>query len=254
MSRFLSLAALILALLAAPLMAAPDTPAAPDAALRADLHCAAAFAIAASEQARGSGAAMALPPLAVRGKRFFAETGTRAVEQGGMTPEAVRDLLVAEVAAMQRRAAADPANSQPANSQSANSQSANSQSANSQPDRELVAEVKPCLVRLDAVVPPLKTPDLAQCAAILTLAWEEERAKGPDSAAARDLQTLAQVLGTRARDGFMAGGKSGNAADAAVEAARDTMRAEAANTPGGVDNYDIAHCYDLAAPDAKSHY
>ena len=239
MSRFLSLAALILALLAAPLMAAPDTPAAPDAALRADLHCAAAFAIAASEQARGSGAAMALPPLAVRGKRFFAETGTRAVEQGGMTPEAVRDLLVAEVAAMQRRAAADPANSQPANSQA---------------DRELVAEVKPCLVRLDAVVPPLKTPDLAQCAAILTLAWEEERAKGPDSAAARDLQTLAQVLGTRARDGFMAGGKSGNAADAAVEAARDTMRAEAANTPGGVDNYDIAHCYDLAAPDAKSHY
>ncbi len=229
MSRFLSLAALILALLAAPLMAAPDAPAAPDAALRADLHCAAAFAIAASEQARGSGAAMALPPLAVRGKRFFAETGTRAVEQGGMTPEAVRDLLVADVAAMQRRAAADP-------------------------DRELAAEVKPCLVRLDAVVPPLKTPDLAQCAAILTLAWEEERAKGPDSAAARDLRTLAQVLGTRARDGFMAGGKSGNAADAAVEAARDTMRAEAANTPGGVDNYDIAHCYDLAAPDAKSHY
>ena len=234
MSRILSIAALILALLAAPLMAAPAAPGAPDAALRADLHCAAAFAIAASEQARGSGAAMALPPLAVRGKRFFAETGARAVEQGGMTQEAVRDLLVAEVTAMQRRAAADP--------------------ANPQPDRELAAEVKPCLARLDAVVPPLKTPDLAQCAAILTLAWEEERARGPDSAAARDLQTLAQVLGTRARGSFIAGGASGDAADAAVEAAHDTMRAEAANTPGGVGNYDIAHCYDLAAPDAKSHY
>ncbi len=230
MLRFLSAAALILALVTAPLAAAPPTAAAaPDTALRADLHCAAAFAIAASEQARGSAAALALPPMAVRGKRFFADVGARAVEQGGMTQAAVRDLLVAEVTGMQRRAAADP-------------------------DRELAAEVRPCLARLDAAVPPLQTPDLAQCAAILTLAWEEERAKGPDSAAARDLQTLAQVLIARARNGFIAGGKSGDSADAAIEAARDAIRREAADRPGGVDNYDIAHCYDLGAPDAKSHY
>lgn len=229
MLRFLSAAALILALVTSPLAAAPQAPAAPDAALKADLHCAAAFAIAASEQARGSAAALALPPMAVRGKRFFADVGARAVEQGGMTQTAVRDLLVAEVADMQRRAAADP-------------------------DKELAAEVKPCLARLDAAVPPLQTPDLAQCAAILTLAWEEERSKGPDSAAARDLQTLAQVLTTRARDARIAAGKTGDQADAAVEAARDAMRAEAANHPDGVNNYDIAHCYDLAAPNAKSHY
>ena len=232
MLRFLPAAVLTLALVTSPVTAAPEAPeapAAPDAALLADLHCAAAFAIAASEQVRGSAAALALPPLAVRGKRFFADVGTRAVEQSGMTQEAVRDLLVAEVTAMQRRAATDP-------------------------NRELVAEVRPCLARLDAAVPPLQTPDLAQCAAILTLAWEEERAKGPDGAAARDLQTLAQVLTSRARDGFIASGKSGDGADAAVEAARDAMRSEAANRPGGVNNYDIAHCYDLAAPDAKSHY
>lgn len=234
MLRILPAAALILALVTSPLVAAPVTSVAtatavPDAALRADLHCAAAFAIAASEQARGSGAALALPPMAVRGKRFFADVGARAGEQGGMTQAAVRDLLVAEVTDMQRRGAADP-------------------------DHELAAEVKPCLARLDAAVPPLQTPDLAQCAAILTLAWEEERAKGPDGPAARDLQTLAQVLSTRAREGFIAAGKSGDGADAAVEAARDAMRAEAASRPGGVDNYDIAHCYDLAAPDAKSHY
>lgn len=229
MLRFRSAAALILALVTSPVTAAPEAPAAPDAALRADLHCAAAFAIAASEQARGSAAALGLPPLAVRGKRFFADVGARAVEQGGMTQVAVRDLLVGEVREMQRRAAADP-------------------------DKELAAEVKPCLARLDAAVPPLQTPDLAQCAAILTLAWEEERAKGPDSAAARDLQTLAQVLTTRARDAWIAAGKTGDQADAAVEAARDAMRAEAANRPDGVNNYDIAHCYDLAAPDAKSHY
>lgn len=229
MLRFLSAAALILALVTSPVTAAPDVPTLPDVALRADLHCAAAIAIAASEQARGSAAALALPPLAVRGKRFFADVGARAVEQGGMTEAAVRDLLVGEVREMQRRAAADP-------------------------DRELTAEVRPCLARLDAAVPPLQVPDLAQCAAILTLAWEEERAKGADSAAARDLQTLAQVLTARARDAFITGGKSGDGADAAVEAARDAMRAEAANRPGGVQNYDIAHCYDLAAPDAKSHY
>lgn len=233
MLRFLSAAALVLALITSPLAAAapgsmPNAAPLPDAALRADLHCAAAFAIAASEQARGSAAALALPPLAVRGKRFFAEAGARAVEQGGLTQEAVRDLLMADVTEMQRRAAADP-------------------------DRELAAAVKPCLARLDAVVPPLQAPDLAQCAAILTLAWEEERAKGAE-AAARDLQTLAQVLTTRARAGVIAAGGSGDAADAAVETAREAMRAEAANRPGGVGNYDIARCYDLAAPDAKSHY
>lgn len=230
MLRILLAAALILALPAAPLVAAPPVgPTTPDAVLQADLHCAAAFAIAASEQTRGSAAALALPPLAVRGKRFFADVGARAVEQGGMTQAAVRDLLVAEVTAMQRRAAANP-------------------------DTQLAAEVRPCLARLDAAVPPLQTPDLAQCAAILTLAWEEERARGPQGTAVRDLQTLAQVLTTRARAGFIAGGQSSDNADAAVLAARDAIRTEAASRPGGVDNYDIAHCYELAAPDAKSHY
>jgi hypothetical protein len=135
MLRFHFAAAPILALVTAPLVAAPTaTPVLPDAALRADLHCAAAFALAASAQARGSAAALALPPLAVRGKRFFADVGAGAVEQGGMTQEAVRDLLVAEVTAIQRRVAADP-------------------------DRELVAEVRPCLARLDAALPDTKSHD-----------------------------------------------------------------------------------------------
>jgi hypothetical protein len=229
MLRFLSAAALILALIASPVMAAPSPTSALAPELQADLHCAAVFAIAATEQMRGSAAASKLPPLVIRGKHFFIDAGTRAVEQGGLTQEAVRDLLTADVAAMQRRAAAEP-------------------------DRSLVGEVTPCLPRLDARIPPLQTPDLAQCAAIMTLAWEEERAKQAESFAARDFQTLAQVLTSRARDALIAAGKTGDQADAAVEAARDAMRAEAANRPDGVNNYDIAHCYDLAAPDAKSHY
>lgn len=237
MLRNLLALSLITALVAAPLpIAAAETAATapqPRSALtaeqRADLHCAAAFAVAASEQQRGTAAALALPPMAVRGKRFFADMGERVLRETGLTRDAVRDLLVADVAAMQRRATVDP-------------------------DGELTAEVKPCLARLDAAVPPLQVPDLAQCAAILGLAYEEERARGSQSPAARDLQTLAQVLASRARTAAIAGGASGDGADAALEQARAAMRSEAQSRPGGVDNYAIAHCYDLAAPDAKSHY
>jgi len=213
-----------------PLHAGPSAPG-PElrAELRAELHCAAAFAIAASEQARGSVAALALPPMAVRGKRYFADVGERAVSRGGMSREAVQALLTADVIEMQRRAAADP-------------------------DRQLAVEVKPCLARLDAAVPPLKVPDLAQCAAIMGLAHAEERARDPQSAAARDLQTLAQVLASRARTAFMSGGATGDSADAALAGAREAMQREAQDQPGGINNYAIVHCYDLAAPDAKSHY
>lgn len=219
----------LLAMALSPLNAAPAAPAAPDPELRAELHCAAAFAIAASEQARGSAVALALPPLKVRGKRYFADVGERAVGTGGLSREAVQALLTDDVIQMQRRAAADP-------------------------DKTLAAEVKPCLARLDAAVPPLKVPDLAQCAAIMGLAHEEERARDPQSPAARDLQTLAQVLGSRARTALLTGGLGGDSADAALAEAREAMRREAQDQPGGIDTYAIAHCYDLAAPDAKSHY
>ncbi|MFM9935555.1 MAG: hypothetical protein ACKVOL_05080 [Novosphingobium sp.] len=228
---------LIASLVAAPLQMAAAEPAATSrqplpaltAELRADLHCAAAFAVAASEQQRGTAAALALPPMAVRGKRYFADVAERVLRKTGLDRDAVRDLLVADVVAMQRRATVDP-------------------------DGELTAEVKPCLARLDAEVPPLQIPDLAQCAAILGLAFEEERLRDPQSPAARDLQTLAQVLASRARTAAIAAGASGDGADAALEQARDAMRSEAQSRPGGVDNYAIAQCYDLAAPDAKSHY
>lgn len=220
----------LLAMALSPLNAAP---AAPDpelrAELRTELHCAAAFAIAASEQARGSAAALTLPPLKVRGKRYFADVGERAVTMGGMSREAVQALLTDDVMQMQRRAAANP-------------------------DQALTNEVKPCLARLDAAVPPLKVPDLAQCAAILGLAHDEERARDPQGAAARDLQTLAQVLASRARTAFLAGGMGGDRADAALAGAREALQREVQAQPDGVDTYAIAHCYNLAAPDAKSHY
>ncbi len=129
MRRFAYLAA-PLALLALPAYAAAtdSTDAlAPD--LRDALHCAAVLALTSAEQQRGNPAARALPALAERGKRFFAIIGARAMDEAALTREAVRDLLAADAAAIQRRAAAEP-------------------------EQTLPAQAQPCLARLDAVVPP----------------------------------------------------------------------------------------------------
>lgn len=194
---------------------------------RRDLQCAATLALAASAQAQGDDAAVAFPPLAARGKRYFADVGTRVSGEAGLTAEQVRDLLSADVIALQK--AADP-------------------------DTALAAALKPCLARLDAEVPPLKTPDLLKCSAILGLAYEEIHAREGLSPAAQDMKTLASVLSAREHEALVAAGKSGDEADAALALAHDAMISEALDGEGGVEKYDIAHCYDLAKPDPKSHY
>lgn len=188
---------------------------------RTDLRCSAAFAIVAMEQAGGD-ALPGWPPLALRGKSFFADTGERVMREGGLARDAVRALIAAEVQALQ--AAPDP-------------------------DAALAALAEPCIARLDATVPPLKQPDLAQCAAILDMAYEEIHAREGMSAAARDLKTLAMVLADRQRKALTAQGATGEAVDRALTQARAAMAAQ-----GVVDQFDIAHCYDLAKPDEKSHY
>jgi hypothetical protein len=196
---------------------------------RAALRCAAAFALAAQAQAQGDAAALALPPLTARGKRYFAIVGDQVVDEAGMTREQVRDLLTADAVAIQQAGARDP-------------------------DGVLSAEVKPCLARLEATVPPLKTPDLLQCSAILSLAFDEVHARDGMSPRAQDLKTLASVLSAREHEALVAAGKSGDEADAALAQAHDAMLKEAFDKAGGVEKYDIDHCYDLAKPEAKSHY
>lgn len=188
---------------------------------RTDLRCSAAFAIVAMEQAGGD-ALPGWPPLALRGKSFFADTGERVMREAGLTRDAVRALIAAEVQALQ--AAPDP-------------------------DAALAALAEPCVARLNATVPPLKQPDLAQCAVILDLAYEEVHAREGMSAAARDLKTLAMVLADRQRKSVTSTGGSSEAADHTLAQARGAMAAE-----GAADQFDIAHCYDLAKPDEKSHY
>ena len=74
-------------------------------------------------------AALALPALAERGKRYFAMIGARAMDEAELTREAVRDVLAADVAEIQRRAAGEP-------------------------DQALPLQAQRCLGRLDEAVPP----------------------------------------------------------------------------------------------------
>lgn len=193
---------------------------------REDLRCAAAFAIVALEQSGGD-ALEGWPPLAVRGKTFFADAGERAMKEGALTREQVRDLIGTQVQALQT--APDP-------------------------DKALSALAGPCLARLDATVPPLVIPTLKQCAAILGLAYAEVHAREGMSTSARDLKTLESVLSSREREAIIASGKSGDEADRVLAEARDAMAAEASDGKAGVNKYDIAHCYELAKPQEKSHY
>ncbi len=196
---------------------------------RTDLRCAAAFAVVATEvrSLAKRSADAGWPPLAARGKRFFADTGTRVMTEAGLTREAVRTALASEVVALQ--SAKDP-------------------------EAALAALAKPCLARLDASVPPLTVPDLNQCAAILTLAADEIHGRDGMTAAAQDLRTLASVLTAREREALIAAGKTGDEADRTVILAREAMAAEAGDDKGGIDKYDVAHCYELARPTEKTHY
>ena len=197
---------------------------------RAALQCAAVFAIVASEQANGAPAALAFPPLAVRGKRYFVEVSTRVVAEAGLTREQVRDLIVADVGTLQKGASADPA------------------------DAALATQMRACVPLLDKAVPPLRAPDLLQCTAILSLAFEEIHGREGMTPAAQDMKTLASVLTAREREALIAAGRSSDQADQAIAEAHDAMLKEAFDEGGGVEKYDIAHCYDLPKPDQKSHY
>ena len=238
LSRLFGLAFLALATAAqAAAPTAPPTPAPDFSRLtedhKASLRCAAAFAVVATEQQRGEKEALAYPPLALRGKEYFVRVAAQVMDQTGLARDVVRGLLVQDVAEMQQQAGAI-----------------------SDPSAEVRLVMRPCLDRLEKIVAPLKTPDLLECSAILTLAAAEVHAREGMSPTASDLTTLATVLTTRAREAQIANGKSGNQADTAVELAREKMAAVTAPgaAGGGADQYDIAHCYDLSKPAAKSHY
>ena len=234
-----ALAALITAPLAA--QSSPATTPAPAASLKlpelnaeqkAQLTCSAVFAIVASDQARGEEAALRFPPLKVRGREYFVRFGAQTIDKTGASREAVKVLLEGEVERLQKLAA-----------------------AMGDPQGTLSRTLQPCLLRLDAEVPPLAKPTLGQCTAILTLAYEEVYAReGIAGGEARDLKILASVVESRERKALTMQGLSGDQIDRKVSEERDRMLKEALETGPGVEKYDLQTCYELAKPEEKSHY
>ncbi|KPL69352.1 hypothetical protein SZ64_15295 [Erythrobacter sp. SG61-1L] len=77
---------------------------------KTSLRCSAAFAIIASEQARGVKSALAYPPLGERGKEFFVRTSARLMGDLKLSREQVQALYMDEVGRLQNESmkAKDP--------------------------------------------------------------------------------------------------------------------------------------------------
>ena len=231
MIRFLAFASLAAAPLAAQPAPPPSLPEL-DAEQKAQLTCSAVFALVSSEQARGEPAALKYPPLKVRGREYFVRFGARTMDATGASRETVKALIESEIARLQQLALAtqDPAGT-------------------------LARAIAPCLPRLEAEVPPLPKPSLAQCTAIMGLAAEEMLARaGLTDPKTKDLKILAAVLEARQRKALQEQGETGDAIDRALAAEHDRMLKEALDTGPGVEKYDLQTCYDFAKPEADKHY
>lgn len=228
---------LLLSLQTASVPAAPAAPAPAPAsapaltpAQREDLTCAAAFAIIASEQARGVTSALAYPTLVVRGRSYFVATAERIVAETATDDDAVGLALTRIVEDLQAQAA-----------------------QSNDPAGVVDAIMTPCLAKLDAAVPLPPPPSMLQCAIYLQLAVDEVAGREGDSATARDLKTLATVLESRARDEMRDEGLSGNEADRRFIETREAIDArEKARAPDDdATDVDFEHCFTLARPAEK---
>jgi hypothetical protein len=197
---------------------------------REDLTCAAAFAIIASEQARGVTSALAYPTLVVRGRTFFVDTAERIVTETGSNDDAVGLALSQIVEELQAEAA-----------------------KSNDPAGVVDSVMTPCLAKLDAAVPLPPPPSMLQCAVYLQLAFEEVQGREGDSATARDLKTLASVLESRARDAMRDEGLSGNEGDRRFTETREAIdaREQARDLDDDATDVDFEHCFTLARPTEK---
>lgn len=192
-----------------------------------DIRCAAAFAIVAGQQQRGVASALAYPTMEPRGRTFFADLGERLVATTGRNREDVRALIVDEVKAFQASAI-----------------------ESKDPNATIDAIMTPCLMRLEAAVPPPPQPSLPQCAAIMALAYDEVFAREGLSSTAKDLKTLATVLESRARAKLREEGNSGNESDIILGTLKAQLADEAVTleAEGKSPNLDYEYCFELAEP------
>jgi hypothetical protein len=103
---------------------------------------------------------------------------------------------------------------------------------------------------LDRFVPPPKRPTLPQCAAALTLAFEDEKAHQGMSASARTLAVFSSVLDGRAREELKAAGKTEAESDVVMGLEREKLLMEFKkhHKKGAQDKIDFQSCFDMARP------
>lgn len=177
-----------------------------------DIRCVAVLGIVAYDQRRAATEWADLPSIGADGERFAGIVGERTMKESGRTREAVKDLILADVAALQKSKAIPR------------------------------AEVDTCMKRMAAVAPPPLPPTLPRCAATMALAAEAVKAREGLTKGAKDLATLASVLAYRARVEGAGAGKS--EAQVAAQIAAERASASAA---GEVDDEQLKGCAELAA-------
>jgi hypothetical protein len=199
---------LVLALAAAPTPLTADR--------QQQLRCVALLAIVAGEQERRTAAALELPPLARDGARYAQVVGDAVVRETGRSQEQVRELILAEVAAVQKGAG---------------------------PQAQLpVEEARTCAATIAQVAPPPPPPSPVRCAGLLKLAADDVRRREGMSKAATDLITLSSVVENRARTELRAQGKTEAEGDRELGLAREAIAKAPHSAP------DMEACVELANP------
>jgi hypothetical protein len=176
-----------------------------------DVRCVALLAIVANEQARGTGWSD-VDALKDSGARYAGVVGETAMKTTGRTREEVRDMILGEVASIQKAGALPR------------------------------ADVDRCIARIAVVAPAPTPPTLPRCAAIIGLAYDAVKARDGLTKAAKDLATLASVLSYRARTEGAAKGQGARQVDDAIAAERAT-----AAKAGEASDDDLQACAALAA-------
>lgn len=195
--------------------------------ISAQARCVAVLAIVANEQQRGADEPSGHPALVFRGAKF-SDLVTRALmKETGRPRDQARAEILAQVSALQAESALA-----------------------SDPAAFLGEIVGPCIAMLDRLVPPPEKPTLPQCAAALTLAFEDEKAHQGMSASARTLAVFSSVLDGRAREELKATGKTEAESDIVIGLEREKLLMEFKRhrKKGAQDKIDFQSCFEMARP------
>ncbi len=133
-----------------------------------DMRCAAAFAVVAARQAGGDPAALALPPLGLRGRVYMGKVGERVAREAGLPGDAVHDVLASAAQKLGPQGA--------------------------------LAVAGPCLAELDAAVPRRPAPGPIDCFAILDAYARVLTGRDPASPLGATLRSEAAALAPTAHD------------------------------------------------------